>query len=225
MPDRIVKCDPQVQQAQPGNDAPHRAMGGKAPERGVVQKNWVLVPEKWPPRDNANCQPDIHAEQHAQEQFPALKPARNPLRLRPGRGRRARGQGGRCELRLLGHSLYTFGPLTRTNRGRLPQAVYTGLAWGRRTATVTQRAQAHPCAQLSVLSLKPGLPGIFQIEQYCMDNSSLSWFILQNVRSPGAQGTGVKVRRSGGISLRSAPGPRCLAELDRTDATLCAGKS
>jgi len=130
MANRVLERDPEIQQAQTRYDAPHPSIGRVDSKRGEVQKQRVLVPEHARPRSIAHGDADIHAQKNAEEQFAALQPAWDALRIMPGdglwrRGRirhrvgngrrrrsRARSQGRRCHFRLM-HSVYLLVPPLR----------------------------------------------------------------------------------------------------------------
>jgi len=76
---RIAESNPQVQQAQAGDKAAHGAVGGNAPQRWMLGKEWILIPDHWQPGENADKYANPNPEHHADKQLGALEPAGNPL--------------------------------------------------------------------------------------------------------------------------------------------------
>src|SRR6185312_13020429 len=166
-PDRILKCDPQVQQPESRNYSPHRPVGRQSTDTRILKEERVLVPEHRRPRRVADGQADIHPEHHPQHQLKAFQPAwhsrcrfrslrafahlYSPIRRRRPWGR-ARGERSRYRFRLLEHSdsgarrlpiPAEFEPLARTGKSSPPHE--------RRSFTVTQRASAESSNEPSSL--------------------------------------------------------------------------
>lgn len=79
MADGVLKRDPEIEEAEPGNKTSHRAAGGKDRKRWELENDGVPIPEGVRPRGVTDEQADIDLQHDSQEQFDADQPAGNAL--------------------------------------------------------------------------------------------------------------------------------------------------